>query len=224
MTFTATNVSYNPAANYFGQETFTYTIRDGGGLEDTATVSVTVVNVNDPPDAVNDTLEVDEMSTNNVLDVMANDNPGPFEATVDAIRVVAKTDPANGTVTIGAGGANVVYTPNATFFGQDTFTYTIRDNSGLEDTATVTVDVVPVVRPRARPDTFDVQEDATAATAPALDVLANDLPNVEPAGTKVTLKSFTQPAHGAVTLLDNGTPQDLTDDKLQYVPESQLLG
>lgn len=225
VTFTATNVSYKPAADYFGLETFTYTIRDGGGLEDTATVSVTVVNVNDAPDAVNDALEVDEMSSNNVLDVLGNDSPGPLEQQVDAIRVVAKTDPANGTLTIGAGGANVVYTPNETFFGQDTFTYTIRDNSGLEDTATVTVDVVPVVRPRARPDVFDVQEDATAATAPALDVLANDLPNV-PNGTvwQVTLIGFGQPMHGTVSLLDNGTPDDKTDDKLRYVPNPDYSG
>lgn len=225
VTFTATNVSYKPAANYFGPETFTYTIRDSGGLEDTATVSVTVVNVNDPPDAVNDDLEVDELSTNNVLDVMANDSPGPFEATVDAIRIVAKTDPTNGTLTIGTGGANLIYTPNSNFFGgSDTFTYTIRDNGGLEDTATVTVDVVPVIRPRARPNTFDVLEDATAATSPALDVLGNDLPNITPVGTKVTLKSFTQPAHGTVTLLDNGTPADLADDKLQYVPNPNYFG
>jgi hypothetical protein len=224
VTFTATNVSYRPAANYFGSETFTYTIRDGGGLEDTATVSVTIVNTNDAPDAVNDALEVDEDSADNVLNVMGNDSPGPFEGQVDAIRVVAVTPAGHGIVTVGNGGANLVYTPDALYFGSDTFTYTIRDNSGLEDTATVTVDVVPVVRPRARADAFVVPEDATAATAPALDVLINDLPNLEPAGTKVTLKSFTQPAHGVVQLLDNATPQDLTDDKLQYIPNANYSG
>jgi len=224
VTFTAANVSYRPAANYFGSETFTYTIRDSGGLEATATVSVTVVNVNDPPEAADDALEVDEMSTDNILDVLANDSPGPFEASVDDIRVVAVTNPANGSVAIGVGGTHVVYTPAGDFFGTDTFTYTIRDNSGLEDTATVTVDVVPVVRPRARADRFDVLEDATAATAPALDVLANDLANIDPPGTKVTLLSFTQPAHGVVTLLDNGTLNDLTDDKLRYVPNPNYFG
>lgn len=36
------NVSYQPAANFFGTETFTYTITDSDGLMDTATVTVTV--------------------------------------------------------------------------------------------------------------------------------------------------------------------------------------
>ena len=224
VTFTAANVSYQPAANFFGQETFTYTIRDSGGLEDTASVTVTVVNVNDPPEAVDDNLEVDEMSTDNPLNVLANDTPGPFEGAVDAITIVAVTDPAHGVVAIGNGGANVLYTPAGDFFGLDSFTYTIRDNGGAEATATVTVDVVPVVRPRARADQYNVQEDATAATAPALDVLANDLPNLDPPGTEVTLLEFTQPAHGVVTLLDNGTVEDLTDAQLRYVPEANYFG
>jgi hypothetical protein len=224
VTFTAANVSYQPAANFFGQETFTYTIRDSGGLEDTASVTVTVVNVDDPPEAVDDNLEVDEMSTDNPLDVLANDTPGPFEGAVDAITIVAVTSAGHGDVAIGNGGANVLYTPAGDFFGLDSFTYTIRDNGGAEATATVTVDVVPVVRPRARADQYNIQEDATAATAPALDVLANDLPNIEPPGTKVTLLEFTQPSHGVVTLLDNGTAEDLTDDQLRYVPNANYFG
>ena len=46
--FTARGVTYTPAANYFGPDSFTYTIRDGSG-SDTATVNVTVNSVNDAP-------------------------------------------------------------------------------------------------------------------------------------------------------------------------------
>jgi hypothetical protein len=53
VTFTAGGVSYTPNANYFGSDSFTYTISDDGtsnaGHTDTATVYVTVTNVNDPP-------------------------------------------------------------------------------------------------------------------------------------------------------------------------------
>jgi hypothetical protein len=42
-------VSYTPNANYFGSDSFTYTISDGA-LTDTATVNITITNVNDAPD------------------------------------------------------------------------------------------------------------------------------------------------------------------------------
>ena len=46
-------ITYTPAADFFGTEVFTYTVRDTGFLTDTATVTVTAVN--DPPVANDDT-------------------------------------------------------------------------------------------------------------------------------------------------------------------------
>ncbi|MEK7438681.1 MAG: choice-of-anchor C family protein [Pseudomonadota bacterium] len=43
------NVIYTPAANYNGQDSFSYTMRDAAGLQSSATVSVTVDPVNDGP-------------------------------------------------------------------------------------------------------------------------------------------------------------------------------
>jgi hypothetical protein len=43
------NVSYAPAANFFGADSFTYTISDGNGGAATATVNVNVTAVNDAP-------------------------------------------------------------------------------------------------------------------------------------------------------------------------------
>ena len=45
-------VSYSPAANFFGSDSFTYTIQDPRGDTDTATVNVTVSPVNDAPSFV----------------------------------------------------------------------------------------------------------------------------------------------------------------------------
>ena len=42
-------ITYTPAANYHGADSFTYTISDGNGGTATATVSVTVTGVNDAP-------------------------------------------------------------------------------------------------------------------------------------------------------------------------------
>lgn len=44
---TFTGGVYTPAANYFGPDSFSYTVDDGQGGSDTATVSITVRPVND---------------------------------------------------------------------------------------------------------------------------------------------------------------------------------
>ena len=160
---TGTGVSYTPAANFAGTDTFTYTITDAAGATDTATVTVTVTNVNnDAPDAVNDTATVAEDSGATPITVLANDtDPDP----ADTRTITAITQPANGTVAITGGGTGLTYTPAANFAGTNTFTYTITDAAGATDTATVTVTVTPVNDPPvAVDDTATVAEDSSATT------------------------------------------------------------
>src|SRR5205085_162064 len=49
------SVTYTPAANYNGADSFTYTIADGHGATATATVGLTITAENDAPVATNDT-------------------------------------------------------------------------------------------------------------------------------------------------------------------------
>lgn len=53
------------------------------------------------------------------------------------------TQPANGTLMLNADGT-FTYTPNANFFGVDTFTYTATDGTSASGSATVTVNVANV--------------------------------------------------------------------------------
>ena len=63
VTNNTTNVSYTPALNFTGNDSFTYTVSDGE-LSDTATVNVTVINENDGPTiGVNSPLTVAEGAT-----------------------------------------------------------------------------------------------------------------------------------------------------------------
>jgi hypothetical protein len=143
--FTATTVYYTPNVNFFGSDSFTYLITDGVFIY-RATVTVTVVNVNDPPDARDDAVSVPQGSNNNSLDVLANDTfaPDPPETLLVTALGTAGT---KGSVAIINGGTSVSYTPPSDFFGADSFTYTISDGNGGQDTATVTVTVKPVSRP-----------------------------------------------------------------------------
>ena len=89
-------------------DTFTYTLAPGGS---TATVSVTVTCVDDPPVAVDDSATVVEDAAATTIDVLANDTDvdgGP-------IAVDSVTQPTNGTVVITNGGAGLTYEPDADY-------------------------------------------------------------------------------------------------------------
>ena len=164
--FPAVPSLYTPAADFFGTETFTYTVRDTGGLTATATVTVTVNNVNDPVDAVNDEFFVDEFTTNNQLDVLANDSPGPAnEIPIDNLtitKVVTNAEQRWHRHDCGRTRRACCTRRTPTKFGPytETFQYTMTDGQ-YSDTATVTVNVEPVIRPRARDDKYTVLEDST---------------------------------------------------------------
>jgi extracellular elastinolytic metalloproteinase len=128
-------VTYTPAANFHGNDSFTYTISDGKGGTDTATVSVTVTSVNDAPVAANDTGPVVKNSGTDFA-VLDNDS----DADGDPLRVTAVTQPAHGSAIINT-DQTIRYTPRKGFKGTDSFDYVISDGNGGTARATVTVSV-----------------------------------------------------------------------------------
>jgi hypothetical protein len=162
---------YTPAANFNGEETFTYTLVDGRGGTDTGNVTMTVTSVNDPPDAKDDALSVLVNSTDNELKVLTNDSFAPDTNETLMITDISVGD-KGGTLAIPGSRDFIRYTPVAGFTGTETFTYTISDGNGGTDTATVTVAVQDNNQtPDAVDDAFTVAEDSTANS---FTVLAND--------------------------------------------------
>ena len=145
-------MQFRPALNaYGGPATFSWTVTDNGGTANggldilSESLTITVTNVNDPPVANNDAATVAEDSGANAIDVLANDSILPDAG--ETLTITAVTNGTNGTVAITGGGTGLTYTPNANFFGADSFTYTIADGNGGTATATVNVTVTNVNDP-----------------------------------------------------------------------------
>ncbi len=139
---------YTPAPGFAGTETFTYTMQDAAALQSTATVIVTVVSVTAyPPNAVDDSYNVDQNSSDNILNVLANDTD---QNAGDTKRIISfGTLNQGGAVTLSSNTINntLLYTPATGFSGTETFTYTMEDALGAQSTATVTVTIAPPVFP-----------------------------------------------------------------------------
>ncbi|MHC6648279.1 tandem-95 repeat protein [Alteromonas sp. HB246098] len=157
------DVLYTPPADFNGPVTLNYTVSDGNGGTDSASVSVTVNAVNDAPIANPDSGTVNEDSSV-IIDVLTNDT----DVDGDALSITNAASP-NGSVTFN--GNNITFTPTADFNGATTVTYTISDGAGGTGSGTVTINVTNVNdAPVASDDTASTNED----TAVVINVLAND--------------------------------------------------
>jgi VCBS repeat-containing protein len=186
-------VTYTPAQDFFGADTFRYTVRDNTGLiSNEATVTITISPVNDAPVAQNDSAAKNE-DTAVLINILANDTD--MDGTVDATTVTITGQPTHGTLQVNALTGAVLYTPAANFFGGDAFHYTVRDNAGLiSNEATVTITIATVNdAPVAQNDSASTNED----TAVLISILANDT-DVDGTVDATTVTITVQPAHGAL--------------------------
>ncbi len=198
--------TYTPDANFNGSDSFTYTVDDGNGNLDTATVNVTVSAVNDGPVAVNDAVTTSEDSAITTGNVLANDT----DVEGDALSITGFSQGSNGTVADNGDGT-FTYTPNANYSGDDSFTYTVDDGNGGTNTATVDVTIAPVQdAPITVDDVVTTDENTAVITG---NVMANDS---DPDGDALTITGFTQGANG--TVVDNG------DGTFTYSPNANSSG
>ena len=190
---------------------YTATVTKAGN--DFSLPNFTVVCLDQSATLVDDLVTTDE-DIPVVVDIYANDSDLPMTGTLTT------TNPSNGTVTINDNGTPnnpmddvVTYTPNPDYNGPDAFDYTVCNSSGDCSTATVTVDVLPIVD--ANPDSIATIENVGVF----IDILANDndIPTI---GTMTN----TNPSDGTVIFDDNGTPNDPSDDSVNYTPNTGFIG
>jgi hypothetical protein len=218
-------IDYTPNPDYNGPDQITYEICDANGDCDPATIDIAVDPVNDVPDAVDDPTEMTAEDTPVNIDVLTNDDFGGDGPSVGAITIV--TPPTNGTAVVNDGGTpndptddTVDYTPNADYNGPDAFDYEICDSDGDCDQATASITITPVNDlPDAQDDTANVPED----TPTNIDPLPNDGFGGDGPGTgPITI--LTPPTNGTATVNDGGTPNDPTDDTIDYTPNPDYNG
>ncbi|NQZ09503.1 MAG: tandem-95 repeat protein, partial [Algicola sp.] len=198
-------IVFVPTANYNGPAQVQYSITDGNGGSANATVSITVIAINDPPVAVADVRTTDEDTSNTVF-VLANDSD------VDGDPLTITAAQANsGRVTINP-DQTLAYIPLPNFNGIDNITYTISDPSGSTATASVTMTVIAINdQPVSLDDSQSLDEDISTT----LDVLAND--------TDIdldTLKIIAATSNDGALSVNNGVNRQT----LQFVPNSNFNG
>ena len=220
-------VKYTPRTGFVGTDSFNYTLTDLNGDADTATVTITVEALPVVLTAVDDAYTVGQDSGATNFEVLDND-------VLVGVTSITFTTVNGGVITLDDNGTDdfLIYTPNASYTGVDTFTYTISNGvDSSTGTVTVTVDsaaVIPGVL-AAKADAFTV---AQYITNTELNVLADNgsgADNYGAAGAKDggltlingTLTGATE--QGSVTIKDKGTPSPL-DDRIEYTPNANYSG
>ena len=107
--------SYTPAGNYFGVDSFSYKVNDGVHDSNVALVNLTINAVNDAPVAQNGAASGDEDTV--ITGTMPASDP---EGAALGYTVVAQ--PGHGSITLNFDGS-FIYTPDADYFGSDSFTW-----------------------------------------------------------------------------------------------------
>ncbi|WP_224815062.1 tandem-95 repeat protein [Hasllibacter sp. MH4015] len=184
---------FEPAENFNGEATISYSISDGNGGTDTAEVTVTVTPVNDDPVAVDDSASTME-DESVVIDLIGNDT----DVDGDTLELASvSVDPALGEV-VDNGDGTVTFTPAPDYNGPVTIDYTVSDGNGGTDDGQAVVSVGAVNDgPVAEDDSATTDED----TPITIDVLDNDS---DPDGDTLEIVGATvDPAQGTVEVIGN---------------------
>ncbi len=196
-TVSGSAITYTPAANYNGSDTFTYAAYDGAAWSSPGTVAVTITAVNDRPTVANVAVSLDE-DTTAIFTLAGSDVDGDVLTPVISDAALTGStwqviSSLRGTFTVS--GLQVTYTPPPDGHGEDFFTYTVTDGTLSSSTlATASVHVGSVNdAPRGA---AGVVRSANGTPGHAV------LTGTDVDGDALSYAVVTQPAHGVATVWD----------------------
>jgi VCBS repeat-containing protein len=157
---------------------------------------------NGVPNAADDSATTDEDAPV-TFNVLSNDSDPDGNALTAAIA----TGPSHGKIAIAASGS-ATYTPDANYYGSDSFTYSASDGQDT-DTATVMITVNPVNDPpvASSPSVTVGEDDTITITLLAIDIDSNNLVYI----------IVSSPLHGALG-------DDDGDNAITYTPTPGFVG
>ncbi|MBE7386303.1 MAG: tandem-95 repeat protein [Leptolyngbya sp. SIO1E4] len=180
---------YQPDTSFKGADNFSYEISDGE-LTNIATVSITVVPVNNAPIANFADFSIDE-------DIGLEGTLTATDIDGDSLTFSLMTGAKNGAVVVNDNGS-VIYTPDGNFFGTDSFSYTVTDGD-LTDTGTANITVEPVNdAPVAGDDSFSAIQGKVLSG----DVSTNDS-DID--SNSLTFDLVSETSNGTISLNPDGT-------------------
>lgn len=205
--------SYTHDGSETTSDSFVYEVCDDGmpSFCADATVSITVTEVNDPPNAVGETL-ADVAEDAGVQGyafsaLLANDDPGTGE-TGQSLTITAVSNPMGGTVAIN--GTDVEFTPASDYNGPAAFEYTVTDDGttdGAVDprsavaTASFTITAVNDPPVANDDDLGAVGNDVSSVAFDFSELLGNDLPGGGETGQALAVVAVGNSVGGTVAIV-----------------------
>lgn len=207
-------VTFTPDANYTGQATFIFRIKDAIGAVSTNVATVTLTITPSVPTAVDDRVNVvkNQPKTMTAAQLLANDTAPESGRPLTVSWVGGAT---HGTVVRNANGT-ITFTPDADYTGQASFTYRVADANGTvsTNTATVILTVKSVNNALvAVADNARIRQ-GTRYTFKADDLVSNDI-GANP-GDVLSVNSVGGATHGTVVRNADGT--------VTFTPDANYTG
>ena len=199
---TAPNMTYTPALNYNGPDSFTFKVNDGKADSDQVMISVTVLAVNDAPVANPQSKTTKENKSVSAA-LTGSDVDG------EPLMFIISKEPEHGRLTFDSNfstNGRLIYEPLPNFTGPDIFTFKLNDGEADSAPATVSINVVPNLLPVAEPHSVTTVED----TPVEIRLMGSD-PDSDP----LAYSMITGPSHGRL----KGTAPNLT-----YTPNPNFNG
>jgi surface protein len=179
-----TGFVYTPFNNFFGLDSFKYVAYDGEAYSEPAMVTIEVTEVNDKPMAMSDHFMLAEDDTLHG-ELQANDGDYfTIQQEIQDLTYSITLSTLKGTLSVIDTSGEFTYTPDANFFGADSFLFSVTDNGttdGVADFRSDTAMIHLFVEPMndapvlsAFADT-SMHEDSTLV----LSIFANDIDNAE---------------------------------------------